>query len=135
MIDHKAINEFGKNTLAEHLHMEVTEVTENSVTMRMPVTSIVHQPMGLLHGGAVAALAENVASLAGNLVAHASGKVCVGLSLNTNHLKGVRDGYVFAKAVAVHLGRSTQVWEVETKDNEGVLINVSRMTLAVIDKK
>jgi 1,4-dihydroxy-2-naphthoyl-CoA hydrolase len=115
--------------------MEVTEVTENSVTMRMPVTSIVHQPMGLLHGGAVAALAENVASLAGNLVAHASGKVCVGLSLNTNHLKGVRDGYVFAKAVAVHLGRSTQVWEVETKDNEGLLINVSRMTLAVIDKK
>ena len=84
MIPYKAINisqlnEFGKNTLAEHLHMEVTEVTENSVTMRMPVTSIVHQPMGLLHGGAVAALAENVASLAGNLVAHASGKVCVGL--------------------------------------------------------
>ena len=140
LIDHKAINisqlnEFGKNTLAEHLHMEVTEVTENSVTMRMPVTLIVHQPMGLLHGGAVAALAENVASLAGNLVAHASGKVCVGLSLNTNHLKGVRDGYVVSTAVAVHLGRSTQVWEVQTKDNEGVLINVSRMTLAVIDKK
>lgn len=140
MIPHKAINisqlnELGRQTLAEHLQMEVTEVTANSVTMRMPVTSQVHQPMGLLHGGAVAALAENVASLAGNLVASNHNKMCVGLSLNTNHLKGVRDGYVYATAVPVHLGKSTQVWEVETKNNEGVLINVSRMTLAVLDKQ
>ncbi|PCJ66715.1 MAG: thioesterase [Bacteroidetes bacterium] len=140
MIPYKAINisqlnEFGKNTLAEHLKMEVTEVGEDFITMKMPVNSTVHQPMGMLHGGAVAALAENVASLAGNLVASTKDKACLGLSLNTNHLKSVRDGFVFATAKAIHLGRSTQVWEVETKTEEGILINVCRMTLAVVDKK
>ncbi|MDB4107827.1 PaaI family thioesterase [Bacteroidia bacterium] len=140
MIPYKAINisqlnEFGKNTLAEHLQMEVTEVAQNHVTMRMPVTTQVQQPLGMLHGGAVAALAENVASLAGNLVANEQGKVCLGLSLNTNHLKSVRDGMVYATARPIHLGRSTQVWEIETKTEEGVLINVCRMTLAVVDKK
>ena len=103
--------------------------------MRMPVTSQVHQPLGMLHGGAVAALAENVASLAGNIVANSQGKACLGLSLNTNHLKSVREGYVYATAVAIHLGRSTQVWEVKTKNEEDILINVCRMTLAVVDKK
>ncbi len=140
MIPYKAINisqlnEFGKNTLAEHLQMEVTEVAENHVTMRMPVTSQVHQPLGMLHGGAVAALAENVASLAGNLIANEQGKVCVGLSLNTNHLKSIRNGMVYATARPIHLGRSTQVWEIETKTEEGMLINVCRMTHAVVDKK
>jgi 1,4-dihydroxy-2-naphthoyl-CoA hydrolase len=89
----------------------------------------------MLHGGAVAALAENVASLAGNMVANPKGKACLGLALNTNHLKSVRDGYVYATATYIHLGRSTQVWEVETKDEEGALINVCRMTLAVVDRK
>lgn len=140
MIPYKSINisdlnAFGKDTLAEHLKMEVTEVKEDSLTMRMPVTSQVHQPLGMLHGGAVAALAENVASLAGNMVVNAAGKACLGLSLNTNHLKSVRDGYVYATAMPVHLGRSTHVWEVKTKNEEGVLINVCRMTLAVVDKK
>lgn len=115
--------------------MEVTEVTENSVTMKMPVNSTVHQPLGMLHGGAVAALAENVASLAGNLVARAAGKVCLGLALNTNHLKSVRSGFVLATAKPIHLGRSTQVWEVETRTEDETLINVCRMTLAVVDRK
>jgi 1,4-dihydroxy-2-naphthoyl-CoA hydrolase len=140
LIDYKAINishlnEIGKQTLAEHLQMEVTEVGENHVIMRMPVHSSVHQPMGLLHGGAVAALAENVASLAGNLVANSQGKVCVGLTLNTNHLKAVKTGWIYAKATSVHIGRTTQVWEVETRNDNNELINVSRMTLAVMDKK
>jgi 1,4-dihydroxy-2-naphthoyl-CoA hydrolase len=140
LIPYKAINisqlnEFGKNTLAEHLQMEVTEVGEDFVIMKMPVNSTVHQPMGMLHGGAVAALAENVASLAGNLVANADGKVCLGLSLNTNHLKSVKKGFVFAMAKPIHLGRSTQVWEVETRTEDETLINVCRMTLAVVDRK
>ncbi|MGB0850868.1 MAG: PaaI family thioesterase [Bacteroidia bacterium] len=140
MIPYKAINlsdlnDFGKNTLSDHLDMEVTEVAEMHITMRMPVGQKVLQPLGLLHGGAVAALAENVGSLAGNLVANTDGKVCVGLSLNTNHLKSVKEGYVYATARAIHLGKSTQVWEVETKNDNGELINVSRMTMAVLDKK
>lgn len=140
MIPYKAIkiselNDFCKNTLAEHLQMEVISIGEDFLTMKMPVNSNVHQPLGMLHGGAVAALAENVASLAGNLALQDSGKVCVGLSLNTNHLKSVKDGIVLATAKPIHLGRSTQVWEVQTKTEAGILINVCRMTLAVVDKK
>ncbi len=140
MIPYKAINlsqlnKLGRNTLAEHLKMEVTAFGEDFLTMRMPVNSKVHQPLGMLHGGAVAALAENVASLAGNLVVSSQNKACLGLSLNTNHLKSAKDGYVHATAKPVHLGRSTQVWEVETRNDEQVLINVCRMTLAVVDKK
>ncbi|MDB4174396.1 hotdog fold thioesterase [Bacteroidia bacterium] len=120
--------------MAQHLAMEVTSVGEDYITMRMPVNSNVHQPLGMLHGGAVAALAENVASLAGNLVVNSQGKACLGLSLNTNHLKSARDGYVYATARPIHLGRSTQVWEVETKNEEDALLNVCRMTLAVVDR-
>ena len=139
MIPYKSINisqlnDFGKDTLSDLLDMKVTDVGEDFLTMSMPVTSRVHQPLGLLHGGAVAALAENVASLAGNLVVGQQGKACVGLTLNTNHLKSVKDGLVLATAKAIHLGRTTQVWEVETKTQQGVLVNVTRMTLAVIDK-
>ena len=125
----------GKNTLAAHLSMEVVEVTAEHVCMRMPVTSQVHQPMGLLHGGAIAALAENVSSLAGYLVAHSMGKICVGLSLNTNHIKSVRDGFVYATATAVHLGKSTQVWEVRTKTEDDTLINICTATLKLLDQK
>jgi 1,4-dihydroxy-2-naphthoyl-CoA hydrolase len=139
LIPYKAINisqlnEIGRNTLAQYLAMEVTSVGEDYITMRMPVNSNVHQPLGMLHGGAVAALAENVASLAGNLVVNSQGKACLGLSLNTNHLKSARDGYVYATARPIHLGRSTQVWEVETKNEEDALLNVCRMTLAVVDR-
>ena len=140
MIPFKAIkisqlNELAANTLAEHLRMEVTAIGEDFLTMRMPVSSTVHQPLGMLHGGAIPALAENVASLAGNLVVNAQGQACLGLALNTNHLKSVKDGYVYATARPIHLGRSTHVWEVETRNEEEVLINVCRMTLAVVDKK
>jgi 1,4-dihydroxy-2-naphthoyl-CoA hydrolase len=140
LIPYKAINisqlnELGKNTMSEHLDMVVTAFGEDFVTMRMPVNSKVHQPLGMLHGGAIAALAENVASLAGNLVVNGEGKACLGLSLNTNHLKSARDGFVYATARPIHLGRSTQVWEVETRNDDEILINVCRMTLAVVDRK
>lgn len=139
MIPYKSIkisklNDFGKNTLADHLQMKVTDLGEDFVTMSMPVSSKVHQPLGLLHGGAVAALAENVASLAGNLVVAHQNKSCLGLTLNTSHIKSVREGMVFATAKALHLGRTTQVWEIKTTSKEDILINVSRMTLAVVDK-
>ncbi|MBT8326098.1 MAG: hotdog fold thioesterase [Bacteroidia bacterium] len=139
MIPYKSINisqlnDFGKGTLSELLDMKVTDIGTDFLTMSMPVNSRVYQPLGLLHGGAVAALAENVASFAGNLIAGEKGKACVGLTLNTNHLKSVKEGLIYATAKPIHLGRSTQVWEVETKTEAGDLINVTRMTLAVIDK-
>jgi len=127
------LNEFGRNTLAEHLEMKVTEIGENFLTMSMPVSSKVHQPLGMLHGGAVAALAENVASLAANLVAGRD-KACYGLSLNTNHIKSVKSGVVYATATPVHVGRSTHVWKVETRNEADELINTTTMTMAVINK-
>ena len=140
MIPYKSIkisqlNTLEENTLASHLKMKVVDIGEDFITMSMPVTFEVHQPLGMLHGGAVAALAENVASLAGNLVVTHLNKVCLGLSLNTSHLKSVREGMIFATAKAIHLGKSTQVWEIRTLADNDKLINISRMTLAVVDKK
>ncbi len=127
------LNAFQANSMAEHLGMKVVEIGEDFLTMSMPVNSKVHQPMGLLHGGATAALSENVASLAGSIVAGKE-KACVGLTLNINHLKSVKEGLIFATAKPIHLGRKTHVWEVETKTEEGVLIAVTRMTLAIIER-
>lgn len=128
-----ALNELGKGTLAEHLDMTVVDIGPEHLSMQMTVTPNKHQPIGLLHGGATAALAENVGSLAGNLVLE-EGKACVGLSLNCNHIRSVKEGYVEATARPVHLGRSTQIWEIKTIDQNNKLINVCRLTLAVIDK-
>ncbi len=138
MIPHKAINinelnEFGKGSLSEHLEMEVIDIGPEHLSMRMPVHSKTHQPLGLLHGGAVAALAENVGSLAAQLCIPKE-KACVGLSLSCNHLKSVKSGFVIATARPIHIGKSTHVWEVETKDDQERLINVCRLTMAVIDK-
>ena len=139
MIPYKSINisdlnELQQNSLASHLKMEVVEIGEDFLTMSMPVEQNVMQPMGVLHGGATAALAENVASLAG-LISLPKDKACVGLTLNANHIKSVRSGTVFAKAMAIHLGRSTQVWEVEVRTEAGDLVSTIRMTMAVVDRK
>lgn len=139
MIPYKSINksdlnEFAKDSMSSYLEMEVVDISDDSITMKMPVVSKVKQPIGLLHGGASAALAENVASLAGSLVVRSEGKVCVGLSLNINHLKSVKSGFVYAKAEPIHLGKKTHVWEVKMTDDNDRLVSVTRMTLAVIDK-
>ena len=128
------LNEIGENTLAGTLDMKVVEVGPDFLVMQMPVNSRVLQPMGLLHGGAVAALAENAGSLAAHLVA-GEGKAVVGLSLNCNHLKAVREGVITATARATHIGRSTQLWTVETRNEQGELINDCRLTMAVIEKR
>jgi 1,4-dihydroxy-2-naphthoyl-CoA hydrolase len=114
--------------------MEVTEVGEDFLIMRMPVQSNVLQPFGILHGGAVAALAENAGSLASQLVVGKE-KACSGIVLQCNHLKAVRDGFIEAKARAIHLGRSTHVWEIEVRNARGELSNVCRLTMAVMDRK
>ncbi len=91
--------------------------------------------MGIMHGGASAALAETVASAAANFCIDLDQKVCVGLNIHTNHMKAVKSGPVEAIAKPLHLGRSTQVWEIEIYSPEKKLVSVSRLTLAVIDKK
>jgi 1,4-dihydroxy-2-naphthoyl-CoA hydrolase len=121
-------------TLADALGMEITEVHADYIEGRMPVDGRTHQPMGLLHGGASVAFAETLGSLAAALQIDRTKQACVGLEINANHLKGVRNGWVRGRATALHIGRSTQVWEIRiTHEETGVLVCISRITMAVID--
>lgn len=128
------LNQRGKNTMVEYLGIEFIDVGDNFLTAQMPVTSQVKQPLGFVHGGANVALAETVASLGANAVVDQTKYYCVGLEINANHLRGVREGMIIATASAMHLGRTTQVWHVELKDNFGNKTCISRMTAAVITR-
>ena len=128
------LNAWCRHTMGEHLGMELTEIGDQLIVGRMPVDHRTHQPMGLLHGGASVALAETLGSIGAALQVDRSKKACVGLEINANHLKGVRSGYVVGRAVALHVGRTTQVWEIRiTHEETGALVCISRITMAVID--
>ena len=98
----------------------------------MPVDNRTHQPMGLLHGGASVVLAETIGSSAANLCLDITKEYAVGLDINSNHLKGVRDGFVFGIAKPIHIGGKTQVWEIKIYDEKDKLVNISRLTMAVL---
>lgn len=133
-VDLAELNAWSRNTLGEHLGIELTEVGNRYLVGRMPVDHRTHQPMGLLHGGASVALAETLGSIGAYLQVDRATKACVGLEINANHIKGVRDGYVIGRATALHVGRSTQVWEIRiTHEETGALVCISRITMAVID--
>tara|TARA_R110001599_G_scaffold65489_5_gene184576 strand:- start:4476 stop:4895 length:420 start_codon:yes stop_codon:yes gene_type:complete len=119
------------NTICEVLAIEITDIGADSVTGTMPVDKRTHQPFGILHGGASVVLAESLGSFAANL-ACATGFVCVGLDINANHIRSVRSGVVTGVAKAVHIGRSTQVWEIRIADEADKTVCVSRLTMAVI---
>ena len=123
-------------TLADALGIEITAVADDYLEGRMPVDGRTHQPMGLLHGGASVALAETLGSIAAALrLPDPTTQTCVGLEINANHLKGVRDGWVRGRATPLHIGRRTQVWEIRiTHEESGALVCVSRLTMAVIDR-
>ena len=123
-------------TLADALGIELTALTDEYLEGRMPVDGRTHQPMGLLHGGASVALAETLGSVGAATKIDPTKQACVGLEINANHLKGVRDGHVIGRATPVHIGRSTQVWEIRiTHEETGALVCISRITMAVIDLK
>ena len=121
-------------TLADALGIELTALTDDYLEGRMPVDGRTHQPMGLLHGGASVALAETLGSIGAATRIDVTRQACVGLEINANHLKGVRAGWVRGRATALHVGRTTQVWDVRiTHEETGALVCISRLTLAVID--
>jgi uncharacterized protein (TIGR00369 family) len=101
----------------------------------MPVTSKVHQPFGVLHGGASVVLAETVASIGAWLNIDPATQMAMGLEINANHLRAVRDGHVTATARPFHVGRTTQVWTIELVDDQGRPVCVSRCTLAVVPRR
>jgi 1,4-dihydroxy-2-naphthoyl-CoA hydrolase len=119
-------------TLVKTLEIDVLEASPEKVVATMPVQPKVHQPFGLLHGGASVALAETVASIGAFLSVADQGLMAVGLEINANHLRGVRDGIVTATATPIHKGRTTQVWNIEIKDENNKMVCISRCTLAII---
>jgi 1,4-dihydroxy-2-naphthoyl-CoA hydrolase len=121
-----------KETLLSTLGIEIVEASKERVVGRMPVGPKVHQPFGLLHGGASVALAETVASAAGWMQVDREKETVVGLEINANHLRAKREGFVTAVATPLHIGRKTHVWDVRITDEQGKLVCVSRCTLAVV---
>jgi 1,4-dihydroxy-2-naphthoyl-CoA hydrolase len=114
--------------------MEFTEIGSDWMMARMPVDHRTHQPYGLLHGGASVALAETLGSIAAHCSIDSTQYYCVGLEINANHLKGVRDGFVYGTVRPIHRGRSTQVWEIRITNEQQELVCVSRITMAVLSK-
>ncbi|HQQ82235.1 MAG TPA: hotdog fold thioesterase [Cyclobacteriaceae bacterium] len=129
------VNSMFKNTLLEHLGIELTRIGDDFLEAKMPVDRRTHQPFGLLHGGASVALAESLGSFAAHLTLDDQNKYCVGLEINANHLRSVRSGFVTGTARPLHIGRSTQVWEIKITNEQQELVCVSRITMAVIDKR
>lgn len=128
------LNKRSEHTLAEFLEINFTAIDDNSLTATMPATARSKQPLGIVHGGANVVLAETVASTAANVVVDPDHFYCVGLEINANHLRSVREGVITAIAKPIHLGRSTQVWQIDLCDKDGKLTCVSRMTAAVLKK-
>lgn len=130
--DLEAITRAGQGCMPGHLGIVFTAIGDDWLEATMPVDARTHQPFGRLHGGASVALAETVASVAGSLVVNPAEKLVVGLEINANHLRPVRDGLVTARATAEALGRTTQVWTIRITEEKGKLVCLSRITLAVI---
>ena len=122
------------NTMGQHLGMEFTEIGEDFLKGRMPVDHRTRQPYGLLHGGASVALAETLGSVASAFVVDRSQYNAVGLEINANHLRGVREGFVTGIARPLHLGKTTHVWDIRLHDEKDKLVCVSRLTVAIIKK-
>lgn len=122
----------GANTMSHFLEIEFVELGPDFLKARMPVADKTRQPYGLLHGGASAALAETVGSIASALVIDTTRQKCVGLEINANHLKGVREGYVYATASPLHLGKATHVWDIRITNESNQLVCISRLTVAVL---
>lgn len=121
-----------EKTAISHMGIELLEIGPDFVAARMPVDHRTFQPMGLLHGGASVLLAETLGSLAAGLCVDPQRYYCVGLEINANHIRGVRSGWVMGTAKPLHLGRSTQVWEIRITDENDKLVCVSRLTMAVL---
>lgn len=120
------------STLAAHLGMEWVEIGPDFLSMRMPVNDHTRQPYGLLHGGASCALAETVGSVASQLLIDPAKNRCVGMEINANHVKAVRDGWVTATARPLHIGGKSHVWDIRITSDSGKLVCISRLTVAVV---
>ncbi len=121
----------GQGTMGEHLGIEWVELGEDFIKARMPVDHRTKQPYGLLHGGASVALAETLGSVGAALSVDPARYIAVGMEINANHIRSVRDGFVIGTTRPVHRGATTQVWEIRIEDERGKLVCISRLTVAI----
>ena len=128
------INSLNKNTLMETLGIQYTEIGDDYLVATMPVSERVHQPMGLLHGGATVSLAESVGSMASHLFIDTNKFEARGIEIAANHVKSKKDGMVTAKARIIHKGRTLHLWEIKVVDEEGNLISMCKLTNIIIPK-
>jgi 1,4-dihydroxy-2-naphthoyl-CoA hydrolase len=125
----------GRSNMAEHLGIEWVEVGDNFLKARMPVDHRTRQPYGLLHGGASVALAETIGSVAAAMVVDHTKHYCVGLEINANHVRAAKEGFVTGIGSPVHIGSTTQVWDIKIYSESGKLVCISRLTVAVLKRK
>lgn len=130
----ESLNKLGENTLSDLLGIRFTAIGDDFLEATMPVDKRTHQPFGLLHGGASVALAETMGSVAGSCCIDINKQMCVGLEINANHLRGVREGFVKGITKPIHLGKKTHVWEIRILNQKEEMVCISRITLAVLDK-
>jgi len=131
----KRCNAICKNTLMETLDIEFVDIGDNFLTASMPVTSKVHQPDGVLHGGASVALAESVGSAASMMFLNIEKVFIRGIEISANHVKSIAEGLVYAKATYLHKGRTTQLWEIRITNENQELISLVKLTTIALPKK
>lgn len=134
-VDVQQMNDRGKNSMSDHLGIIFTKIGEDFLEARMVVDQRHRQPIGIMHGGTSCVLAETVGSTAAQYCVDFERYYCVGLDINTNHIRSIREGEVIAVAKPFHLGKTTQVWGIEIRDGEGKLVSVNRLTMAVLERK
>lgn len=134
-IDIAQVNAFNKNTLMEVLGIECVEIGDDFIISTMPVDARTHQPMGLLHGGASAALIESIGSMGSTLLIDLSKEAPVGIEINANHVSGVKSGMVKAVGKIVHAGKRTHLWQVDIFDSQTEkLVCTGRLTVMIVPK-
>jgi len=129
------IKPFDHSTMNEHLGIEWTEIGDEHLKARMPVDHRTMQPFGLLHGGASCVLAETLGSFASYLIIDPSEYYCAGIEINANHIRGAKGGFVYGICSPIHIGSSTHVWDIKITNEDGKLICISRLTVAILKKK
>lgn len=129
-----SLNKMSENTLPGLLGIQFIELGDDFIVARMPVDDRTRQPLGLLHGGASVALAETLGSVAATLCLDDS-RFCVGLEINANHIRSIRNGFVTGRTQPIHIGKQTHVWEIRITNDSNELICISRITMAILEKK
>jgi 1,4-dihydroxy-2-naphthoyl-CoA hydrolase len=128
-------NRIGKNTMTEHIGLEFIELGDDYLRARMPVDERTRQPYGYLHGGASCVLAETLGSVSSAMVVDHNKFLCVGIEINANHIRSAKQGYVTGITKPIHLGSSTHVWDIRIYDENEKLVCISRLTVAIIERK